>query len=64
MPVVISFTVETDGVLPDGSSFGDAIAGVDTIPTRTLPTTASTAPTRAISSVSWMRVRNGPAGSR
>ena len=29
MPVVISFTVETDGVLPDGSSFGDAIAGVD-----------------------------------
>jgi S-methylmethionine-dependent homocysteine/selenocysteine methylase len=29
MPVVISFTVETDGVLPDGSSLGDAIVAVD-----------------------------------
>ncbi len=29
MPVVISFTVETDGALPDGSSLGDAIAAVD-----------------------------------
>jgi homocysteine S-methyltransferase len=29
MPVVISFTVETDGALPDGSSLGDAIGAVD-----------------------------------
>ncbi len=29
MPVVISFTVETDGVLPDGSSLSDAILEVD-----------------------------------
>jgi S-methylmethionine-dependent homocysteine/selenocysteine methylase len=29
MPVVISFTVETDGVLPDGSSLGAAILEVD-----------------------------------
>jgi homocysteine S-methyltransferase len=29
MPVVISFTVETDGALPDGSSLSDAIATVD-----------------------------------
>ena len=29
MPVVISFTVETNGALPDGSSLRDAIAGVD-----------------------------------
>jgi homocysteine S-methyltransferase len=29
MPVVISFTVETDGALPNGSSLGDAIAAVD-----------------------------------
>ena len=30
MPVVISFTVETDGCLPTGQSLGDAIAQVDT----------------------------------
>jgi S-methylmethionine-dependent homocysteine/selenocysteine methylase len=30
MPVVISFTVETDGVLPDGSPLGAAILEVDT----------------------------------
>ena len=29
MPVVISFTVETDGALPEGSSLGDAILAVD-----------------------------------
>lgn len=29
MPVVISFTVETDGALPGGLSLGDAIAAVD-----------------------------------
>ena len=29
MPVVISFTVETDGALPDGSSLGDAIGTVE-----------------------------------
>ena len=29
MPVVISFTVETDGALPDGSSLYDAISAVD-----------------------------------
>ena len=29
MPVVISFTVETNGTLPDGSSLGDAIAAAD-----------------------------------
>ena len=29
MPVVISFTVETDGVLPDGSSLSAAILEVD-----------------------------------
>ena len=29
MPVAISFTVETDGVLPDGSSLGDAIGKVE-----------------------------------
>jgi S-methylmethionine-dependent homocysteine/selenocysteine methylase len=29
LPVVISFTVETDGVLPSGEPLGDAIAGVD-----------------------------------
>ena len=29
MPVVISFTVETDGALPDGSSLGHAIAAVE-----------------------------------
>ena len=29
MPVVISFTVETNGALPDGSSLGDAIAAAD-----------------------------------
>jgi S-methylmethionine-dependent homocysteine/selenocysteine methylase len=29
MPVVISFTVETDGALPDGSSLGDAIGAVE-----------------------------------
>jgi S-methylmethionine-dependent homocysteine/selenocysteine methylase len=29
MPVVISFTVETDGTLPNGSSLGDAIRAVD-----------------------------------
>ncbi len=29
MPVVISFTVETNGALPDGSSLGDAIVEVD-----------------------------------
>ena len=29
MPVVISFTVETDGRLPTGESLGDAIAAVD-----------------------------------
>ncbi len=30
MPVVISFTVETDGRLPSGQDLGDAIASVDT----------------------------------
>jgi S-methylmethionine-dependent homocysteine/selenocysteine methylase len=29
MPVVISFTVETDGALPDGTSLGDAIGAVE-----------------------------------
>ena len=29
LPVVISFTVETDGRLPDGTALGDAIAAVD-----------------------------------
>ena len=29
LPVVISFTVETDGVLPSGQPLGDAIAQVD-----------------------------------
>jgi S-methylmethionine-dependent homocysteine/selenocysteine methylase len=29
VPVVIAFTVETDGALPDGSSLGDAITAVD-----------------------------------
>jgi S-methylmethionine-dependent homocysteine/selenocysteine methylase len=29
MPVVISFTVETDGALPDGASLGDAIGAVE-----------------------------------
>jgi S-methylmethionine-dependent homocysteine/selenocysteine methylase len=29
MPVVISFTVETDGRLPSGQPLGDAIAAVD-----------------------------------
>ena len=29
LPVVISFTVETDGRLPDGSALGDAIEAVD-----------------------------------
>ena len=29
MPVVISFTVETDGALPDGSSLADAIGAVE-----------------------------------
>ena len=29
LPVVISFTVETDGVLPSGEPLGDAIARVD-----------------------------------
>ena len=29
MPVVISFTLETNGALPDRSSLGDAIAAVD-----------------------------------
>jgi S-methylmethionine-dependent homocysteine/selenocysteine methylase len=29
MPVVISFTVETDGTLPSGNRLGDAITGVD-----------------------------------
>jgi S-methylmethionine-dependent homocysteine/selenocysteine methylase len=30
MPVMISFTVETDGNLPSGESLRDAITGVDT----------------------------------
>ncbi|HEY8584001.1 MAG TPA: homocysteine S-methyltransferase family protein, partial [Capillimicrobium sp.] len=29
VPVLVSFTVETDGRLPDGSALGDAIAAVD-----------------------------------
>ena len=29
MPVAISFTVETDGKLPNGQALGDAIAKVD-----------------------------------
>jgi homocysteine S-methyltransferase len=29
MPIVLSFTVETDGLLPDGSTIGDAIAAAD-----------------------------------
>ena len=29
VPVVIAFTVETDGALPDGSALGDAITAVD-----------------------------------
>jgi S-methylmethionine-dependent homocysteine/selenocysteine methylase len=29
VPVVISFTVETDGTLPNGQSLGDAIGAVD-----------------------------------
>ena len=29
MPAVVSFTVETDGILPDGTSLGQAISGVD-----------------------------------
>ena len=29
LPVVISFTVETDGLLPSGQGLGDAIAEVD-----------------------------------
>jgi S-methylmethionine-dependent homocysteine/selenocysteine methylase len=29
IPVVLSFTVETDGLLPDGSTLGDAITAVD-----------------------------------
>lgn len=29
LPVVISFTVETDGLLPDGTALADAIAAVD-----------------------------------
>ena len=31
LPVVISFTVETDGRLPDGSTLGDAITKVDVL---------------------------------
>ena len=34
MPVVISFTVETDGRLPTGQSLGDAIEAVDTATAR------------------------------
>jgi S-methylmethionine-dependent homocysteine/selenocysteine methylase len=29
MPVVLSFTVETDGTLPDGTTLADAIVAVD-----------------------------------
>ena len=29
IPAVLSFTVETDGRLPDGTSLGDAVAAVD-----------------------------------
>ena len=39
MPVVISFTVETDGTLPSGDRLGDAITAVDEPPAATPPTT-------------------------
>ena len=65
VPVVISFTVETDETQPDGSPLGHAIAAVDDatdsypayfgIEFHQVPVTFW---------VSWMPVRNGLAGSR
>ncbi len=45
VPVVLYFTVETDGRLPDGSSLREAIETIDAARTATSPTTASTART-------------------
>ena len=49
MPVVMSFTVETDGRLPSGQPLAEAIEQVDARRTVPPPTSWSTAPTRPIS---------------
>ena len=49
MPVVISFTVETDGRLPNGQTLGEAIELVDAATAAPPSTSWSTAPTRRTS---------------
>ena len=45
LPVAVSFTVETDGRLPDGTALGDAIEQLDAAPHPAPRTCSSTAPT-------------------
>ena len=60
MPVVISFTVETDGRLPTGQTLKDAIVETDRQDRATRrPTTCSTARTRRISPPCWRRTSRG-----
>jgi homocysteine S-methyltransferase len=61
MPAAISFTLETDGRLPSGTTLGEAILDVDEA-TRVPPTTWSTARTPRTSSTSSMRAARGSAG--
>ena len=49
LPVVISFTVETDGRLPSGQPLGEAIDELDARPAALQRTSWSTAPTRRTS---------------
>ena len=64
MPVVISFTVETDGRLPSGQPLGEADRGGRRRHRRaTSPTTWSTAPIRRTSVTCSRAPRHGPAGS-
>jgi S-methylmethionine-dependent homocysteine/selenocysteine methylase len=63
MPAAISFTVETDGVLPDGNSLEHAISVVDDARGAVLPITWSTARTPRTSTTSWSRGVSGASAS-
>ena len=63
LPVVISFTAETDGRLPTGETLGEAIEAVDAATGRGRRTTWSTAHTRPTSSMRWSPMPRGRSGS-
>ena len=59
----ISFTVETDGRLPDGTGLGDAVELLDAATGAGPPTSSSTAPTPTTSPRAWTPPPRGPGGS-